>query len=311
MKPVPDLRAVLHLRRIIATFKPDILHAHSSKAGAIARLARLSSWRAPPVLYSPHALSIDLGRRYLAIERVLAHATRTFVAVSESEREDIIRFGLASRSNVRVIPPTIDISRFAPRDRSSARRELGLGGNHIIAAIGRFVPQKDPLGFLRLLERVRRTRPDVSGLLIGDGELSGAVLAEMRRAGLEGALAMPGWVADVRPYVAAADVIVSTARFESFGYATAEALAMAIPVVATRVTGTVDVLGRKSEWMFPYGDWEAGAILAGRLLDDPELRARSGYAGRERVSAQFERLLMTKSLERLYGEIMPVAHRTQ
>jgi L-malate glycosyltransferase len=119
---------------------------------------------------------------------------------------------------------------------------------------------------------------------------------------LQSALGITGWLDDVRPYLAASDLVVSTAAYESFGYATAEALAMDRPVVASAITGTVDVVTTDvGDQLYSYRDVDAAASLAARLLADAEYAAGIAARGRERVVTTFSPEKMRSGLAGAYA----------
>jgi glycosyltransferase involved in cell wall biosynthesis len=302
VKPRIDALAVIALRRVIRQFRPDVLHCHSSKAGAIGRLARLFSGLRPRVLYAPHALARPLNGAYMTAERILAPLADAFVAVSESERAEIVTTGLATAERVLVVSPVIDIERLIPRDRDMARRELGLGEDPLLVAVGRMTAQKDPVTFVRALAAVRARVPRVRGLWVGDGELRWDTEATAAEQGVSAHFNITGWQVDVRPYLAAADLVCSTSRYESFGYATAEALAMERPVIATRVTGTIDVVGRNAEaLLFVPTDSAGAADRAVPLLRDRDRAKTIAREGREDVLNRFSTARMAAALEEVYG----------
>jgi glycosyltransferase involved in cell wall biosynthesis len=166
--------------------------------------------------------------------------------------------------------------------------ELGLGKGPLMIAIGRLTHQKDPISFVEIAAAVRRRVPSVRAVWVGDGELRGAVEERIAALNLQDAISITGWLEDVRPYIAAADLFVSTSRYESFGYVTAEALAMERPVVASKITGTVDVVKHDVEHqLFTPFDVDAATKRAAFLLSDPLLAAAIARRGRAFVNAEF------------------------
>ncbi len=301
---VDDLRGIVRLRNAIACLRPDIVHAHSSKAGAIARLAAASLPKRSFVIYSPHALAFRLNPTYLAIERMLAPLTDRFAAVSEGERDEIVSCGLAEPSRVSVVTPFIDSVYYEPRCRDAARQSLNLGEYPLLVAVGRMTDQKDPLAFLSVVKRVRACAPDTRAIWVGDGELRGEVEREIEHQGLRSVVQIAGWQPDVRPYVAAADVLVSVARYESFGYTVAEALAMERPVVASAVTGTTNILtGPLRLLLFPKDDHQAAADRIVSLFRYPARAASLACAGRKMVEERYSSAAMGEALEQLYASV--------
>ncbi len=302
VNPLRDLRSTAVIRRAIADFAPTIVHAHSAKGGALARLAtRTLGAKAPPVVYSPHALPSRLGPAYMLAERVLAGSTKRFIAVSDSERTEIIGEGVCEPDRVDVVYPRIDAEYFAPRDKADARRALALGSSPIVVGIGRLAPQKDPLRFVETIAKVRAGRPEVSGIWVGDGELREAVEAAARRHGLGAGFHVTGWTADIRPYIAACDVLLSTSRYESFGYVIPETLAMGRPVVAARVMGVVDVLNvGHADMLFEPDATDQAALLLERIIDSEALQSELAAVGRRSVVERFSTHAMAAALVTSY-----------
>jgi len=306
VRPVNDLQNMLKLRRIIRDLRPDIVHCHSSKAGAIGRLATLALRRPPRLIYSPHAVAANLGTHYLLIERGLSRLTDRFAAVSESERQEIADYGIASYERTDVVYPVIDTAHFSPEDPLAARRALGFRATApLILGIGRLTAQKDPLAFVQVIERLRAVMPDVTAVWVGDGELRVPMEDMIHVKGLEETIRIAGWQEDVRPYLAACDVLVSTSQFESFGYMVAEALAMERPVVATAVTGTRDIMSKDlTALLYEPGDHGRAAQLVSELLSD-SFRARAlGAVGRRLMVDEFSLLRMTNALYACYRNIL-------
>jgi glycosyltransferase involved in cell wall biosynthesis len=300
-----DARAVAQVRRVISDFRPHVLHVHSAKGGAIGRLAMLLRGSgAPRVVYSPHALPSRLDSSYMAMaaERVLAALTKRFIAVSDSEGQEIVAEGLATHDRIDVVYPRIDTAHFSPRDRDAARLELDLPPDvPIVMGIGRLAAQKDPLSFVTAIARLRAHCPAAIGVWVGDGELRSQVEAKAADLRLGSALRIVGWITDIRPYIAAADAILSTSRYESFGYVIPEAFAMKRPVVASRVTGTVDVFYPAAQTLLYEPDRLDDAVSSlKRLIDDRGFSEDLSALGRLSVINRFSKAAMLASLSQSY-----------
>lgn len=302
-----DLRAWLQLRRAATDFQPDIIHCHSSKAGALGRTCMLFTKNRPVRVYSPHALSASLGKIYLRIEELLAPSTRLFIAVSETERNQILEYALAAAQNIDVVYPSIDSAWFCPAPQRLARSKIGFGPGPVVLAIGRLTAQKDPAAFVEIVKRIYAQRPDLQAVWVGSGEDESDFTRRIIAAGLEHVIQLVPWQHDVRQYIAAADVFLTTSRFESFGYVTAEALAMGRPVVATDVVGTRDIMFNKfREWLYPPEHPEIAAALVLKLLRNPWLADATGAAGRSEVQERFSIERMSTDLAKVYHN--PVLH---
>jgi glycosyltransferase involved in cell wall biosynthesis len=296
VNPRADIRGVRELRELLAILRPDIVHSHSAKAGAVGRLAALSlAGRRPALVHAPHALPVGLGNVYQVAEWFLGHAcTDVVTAMCESERRQIVQAGVC-KAPVLIVRPLVDSEFFRPRDRARERHALGLPlGKPLAVGIGRLVDQKDPLTFVRAVADARSEVEDITAIWVGDGELREATEALAAELGLADRFSVTGWVPDVRAYIGACDVVMLPSRYESFGYVTAEALSMGRAVVGTTVPGTVDLIdGPAFGDLLPVGDAEAlGRALAHRVvrpeLTDPVvLRSRIQRShGPDRVSAE-------------------------
>jgi glycosyltransferase involved in cell wall biosynthesis len=304
-----DLHAVRHIRRAIVDYQPDIVHCHSSKAGALGRVANCSvQGRRARALYSPHALALKLGRHYRIIEWLLGHAlTDDIVAVSDSEREEIENSRVVRADRIHVVPPAIDGNVFCPQDKREARLRVGLRPDGpVVLGIGRLTYQKDPESFVRIVASVRRDLPELRAVWVGEGELRGPVEKLIRELGLDDVVWLAGWQSDVRPFLGSADVVLNSSRYESLGVATAEGLAMGLPFVATRVTGFVDLIQEGSTGLlFPVGDMAAAHRALVYLLNHPTEGRAMGMAGREFVTRLFSRDRMHENLTRVYDTMSP------
>jgi glycosyltransferase involved in cell wall biosynthesis len=296
-----DLTSLKQLRCAVKHFAPDLVHCHSSKAGALGRAAVVMQPKAPARVYSPHALAAHLGRKYLSIEKMLSRHTDRFIAVSESERKEIVGFSLAEEQSVSVVYPTVDCEYFSPSPREDARHFLGLGPGPLIISIGRLTAQKNPASFIEIVQRVHERRPGTRAIWVGSGTGEVDFPAMVKAACMEGIIRVADWQHDVRKYIAAADVLLSPSKFESFGYVAAEALSMNRPVVASDITGTRDIMrGALQEWLYPAGQPERAADLVIRLMKFPEQAASVANLGRSEIKRRFSKEQMRDTLVEAY-----------
>lgn len=307
-----DLRCLVQIRRIVKEFRPDVVNCHSSKAGALGRLAVNSLAKRPAVVFTPNAMALHLGGSFRIIEWILGHGlTDLLIAVGESEEQEIIQSRVVLPDHVFKVPPFIDTEWFSPIDRSLARCQLGLDtAVPLVVGIGRLSEQKDPLTFAAIVAEARRSIPELTALWVGGGELHETLEATVTRLHLEEALTVTGWRDDVRPYLASANVVLMTSLYEGLPHAMAETLAMAKPMVATRVTGTVDLVanGRFGR-LFEPGDVAGGAAELVTLLRSPEEGEKMGLAGRAHVEETFGKPQMTANLLDAYALALQRAGR--
>jgi len=305
--PVRDLKALVALRRAIREFRPGIVHTHSSKAGVLGRLAaRLE--RVPVVVHTVHGfgftpLQSAIKRKlFFTAEKIAARWTDHFVAVSRRNLERGVELGLWAEDEASVIRAGIDLRRIRQAaDGSRSRERLGIpSGVPVITQIGNFKPQKAPLDFVRAAAEVAGKVPAARFVMVGDGPLRAAAGTVAGELGIADRVCFPGWWDDVPDLLAATTVSVLSSRHEGLPCSVVESLAAGVPVVATAVDGTPEVIepGVNGELVKP-GDWRALAeAVTGILVDDGRRRAMSQAAADGLDS--FDRDVMVRQLEELY-----------
>jgi glycosyltransferase involved in cell wall biosynthesis len=283
------------LARIVHGRRPDLVHLHSSKAGLAGRLALRGR---PPTVFQPHAWSffaLDGAARRVAVawERFAARWTSAVVCVSEAEREVGVRAGI--RANWRVIPNGVDLDAFgvvSDEERLAARNELDLDPRPVIVCIGRLSRQKGQDVLLDAWPRLRR-EAGAQLVLVGGGPEE----ERLRRRAEDVRFAGP--TADVRRWLAAADLVVAPSRWEALSYVVLEAVASGRPVVATDVPGMRELLGEGGTIVPPEDSSALGAAIVERLGAgfDPK-------AGRAAVETRHDLRRATSAMADLYDELL-------
>ncbi|MEN8163394.1 MAG: glycosyltransferase family 4 protein [Acidobacteriota bacterium] len=304
--PRMDLRALRDLRRAIRAFGPDIVHTHSSKAGILGRTAAHLE-KTPVVVHSIHGwgftpLQSPAKRRLLvAAERWVAPWTDHFIAVSQANVDQGKDLGLLG-DNISLIRSGIDLSPFKDSpDPAPARRQLAIPeGAPVVTQIGNLKPQKAPLDFVRVAAIVASSCPEVHFVIAGDGPLREQVKDLADELGIADRFHLPGWWRDVPGLLGATDVALLTSRHEGLPRAVVEALAAGVPVVATAVDGTPEVVRDGVNGMLaPAGEIERLAAGVCTLLEDEDRRRVMGEAAGLGLEA-FDINLMVRRQEELY-----------
>jgi glycosyltransferase involved in cell wall biosynthesis len=289
------------------------LHTHTSKAGATGRVAALSAGSARPAArvhtFHGHVLSgyfeSRRERAFRLLERVLAHATDAIVAVSEEVRDDLVRFKVAPRDKITVIRYGFALDRrlaAAPSSRPAKRDEVGVGEDEfVIGWAGRLSAIKRPTD----LARVAALVPGSTLVLAGDGELRGELERVAGGLGIADRVRILGYVEDMGAWYGAFDAFLLTSANEGTPVVAIEALAAGLPVVATDAGGTRTVIDEgETGLLAPPGDVERLAASLRTLQADPELRARLGALGAERMRERFSTERMVDDTDALYRRIL-------
>jgi glycosyltransferase involved in cell wall biosynthesis len=293
--PLATLAYVAGAARLVASLRPrvDVIHAHQLLSPSSAALV-LSALTHTPILLNPHACgaigdvgvlsSTALGRMRLRATVLRADA---FVAISGPIGAELREAGVPPE-RILVVPNGVDVERFRPaaaEDRAALRRCLGLPNGPLVVYTGRLAPEKGVDLLVAAWPRVLAGVPSARLWMLGEGAERSRLVEAARRAGVAEAIVLPGPVADVSPFLRAADAAVLPSRTEGMPVALLEAMACAVPVVATAVGGSAEVLrdgvtGR----LVPPERPDALADALVEALGDPEAHARARAARAEVVA---------------------------
>jgi glycosyltransferase involved in cell wall biosynthesis len=290
----------------VRDFRPDVIHAHNARVTAIAAAAaRLAApRRPPPVLATFHGV-VPAERRRAAL---CLRPARRVACVSQDLADALVANGV-DRRRLAVVANAVDLSGpLTSKRRSAIDRELGLDGAPVVSAVGRLVPQKAHERFLEAAALVRAVQPGTRFLVIGDGPLRSTLEEKAAQFGLGRAATFTGTRRDARDIIARSEVVVFTSRWEGLSIAALEALAAAVPVVATNVHGMQELLGGGAGLLVePSAASVASAIC--ELLDDGARRAEMGERGRELVAQRYSPELMVERYLDLYGGLLRTTGR--
>jgi glycosyltransferase involved in cell wall biosynthesis len=304
--PPADLLALARVVRLIAELRPDVVHAHSSKAGAVARCARLVRPRTP-VLYTPHGYAFAgyFSRKsergvYREIERGLATLTTRVVCVCEAEARLARKIGPADR--VRVVHNGIELVPDGAVDGRIA--ELARQGP-VLCALTQLRPGKGLETLIQSLPDVLDRHPRLQVAIGGEGPDRERLHAAARAAGVAAAVHFLGPTADPASILRGADVFVHPSWAEAFPYVVLEAMSMGLPVLASDVGGISEALvDGESGLLVPSGDDRALRDALLHMLGDTAVRSRMGAAAKRRVQARFTRTAMIDRLVAVYDEVL-------
>lgn len=300
INPLRDLRALQELRTALKMFRPDLVSAHSSKAGVLGRLA---AWTLGiPVVFTAHGWAFTPGVRlrdamvYTWIERVAAPLASQIITVSEFDRQLALARGVASSRKVVTIHngmPDVSPMLRADPSRSPVR----------MAMVARFEPQKDHTCLLHALGGLTHQPWRLD--LIGEGPLLPDIEALSRQLGLADRIRFWGQRMDVDALLAEAQVALLITNWEGFPRAILEAMRAGLPVVASAVGGIAEsVLDGETGFTVARGDVEGLRQRLKHLLGDPRLRARMGREGRELYEQHFTLNHTVERTLEVYQEIV-------
>ncbi|MFD9318192.1 glycosyltransferase [Streptomyces sp. NPDC060053] len=310
--PGPSLPGeVRRLVRLLDEVRPDLVHAHSAKAGLAGRLAVRGRI---PTVFQPHAWSFEAvggvtATLALTWERFGARWADRLVCVSEAERTTGLRARIGGR--VSVIPNGIDPERFHPASVDTVRASL-LPDLHpatpLVVCVGRLCRQKAQDVLLTAWTDIARKVPGARLVLVGDGPDG-----DRLRSRAPESVLFAGAVADAVPWYQAADLVVLPSRWEGMALAPLEALACGRPVVVTDVDGAREALpaALAPRCLVPAENPAALAGAVAGLLLDPLLRESLGHQGRRHVLTTHDVRRTAEAVAGVYRELLTTTHRAR
>jgi glycosyltransferase involved in cell wall biosynthesis len=313
IRPLRDLATFFRLLALMWRERPDVVHTHTAKAGALGRVAAWLS-RVPVVVHTFHGSVFEgyFGRRasrwVVATERLLARGTDAVIAVSPTVARDLAARAVAPEKKIHVIRLGLELEPFGEleRYRGQLRAELGLPrSTRLIGSVGRLVPIKDIPTLLRAVPILSGLIPDVLLLLVGDGPDRFNLEQDARQLGIESHVRFLGFRHDLARIYADLDVAVNCSVNEGTPVALIEAMASGVPVVGTRVGGTPDLLedGRLGRLVAPR-DPRALAESLASVLSHPEPARKSALEARRRVQEIFRSDRLLGELDQLYQRLL-------
>ena len=316
-----DVIAFWTLLKLLFRERPDIVHTHTAKAGALGRcagfvfnLTRTSRRARCAIVHTFHGHVLHgyfgpLGTRMVQLtERILARITDKIIAISERQRDEIAAILRLPDHKITVVPLGLDLEHLLAIETPdrSLRSSLGWSEDHLVVGyVGRLVPIKDVPMLLAAFAELARDNPAARLLIVGDGEQREKLEEAARAQRVTPLVHFAGWQHDLPRVYGAMDVVALTSRNEGTPVAIIEAMAAARPVVATSVGGVPDVVRQgESGLLVAPEDSVAFAAALARLAEDPLLRRHMGQQGREQVSRRFGSARLVSEVAALYEGLL-------
>lgn len=326
ISPYNDWTAYNRLKKLIKEFKPDIVHTHAAKSGALGRLAAKHA-NVPVIVHTFHGhifhsyFNSVKTNFFIRTERYLAGLSDAIVAISEVQRKELSDdFKIASVDKFKVIPLGLDLDNFIinqEEKRNKFRTEFGLDDDVVaIGIIGRLVPIKNHSLFLKALKYVLdNTTKRIKAFIIGDGESRVTIEQMANDLGIKYTkqtdethphpLIFTSWRTDVDNICAGLDIIALTSLNEGTPVSLIEAQAAGKPIVSTRVGGIADVvLENKTALLSEITDEKTFSNNLLQLVNDASLRKKFSNAGKDHVISKFSYHRLVNDMSSLYHDLL-------
>lgn len=325
INPFEDFRAYLKIKSIIRSFKPDIVHTHAAKAGALGRIAA-HHCRVPVIVHTFHGHVFHSyfnplkSKFFIRVERYLAGISTAIVAISSLQKKELSEtFKICPAEKITVIPLGFDLEKFQTdyeSKRKFFRKKYNLDDETVaVGIVGRLVPVKNHPLFLRSLKNVLgKTTRKIKAFVIGDGQerdklfqlaVQLGIAFDAHGAANNNPLVFTSWLTDIDEVMAGLDVVVLTSFNEGTPVSLIEAQAANKAVVATSVGGIEDaVIPGTTALLSPSDDVEKLTENLLRLIQDDMLRKRMGQEGFQFVSRRFNYKRLAEDMTALYDKLL-------
>ncbi len=321
-----DLLAFIEIRRIMKSYKPDIVHTHASKSGALGRLAAISL-KIPVIIHTfhGHVFHSYFGKLktyfYILVERYLAKKSNAIIAISNLQKKELsMEFNICPSNKIHVVPLGFELEQFqqnVKENRTEFRNEFAIDKNEIlIGIIGRLTKIKNHRFFLNSMKSLLdSTNRPIKAFIIGDGEEKDDLINYSKELGLsvstkeninKNALVhFTSWRSDMCSVYAGLDIVTLSSLNEGTPVTLIEAQAANKPVISTDVGGVRDVVKDGITGMLSRsGDTEHFTKNLLTLIEDSNLREAMGSSGYTNVSINFSYQRLINDVSSLYNHTL-------
>jgi glycosyltransferase involved in cell wall biosynthesis len=315
INPLMDMRALLKIRGILRDLKTSdsaiIVHTHSSKAGILGRWAARFAG-ADIIIHTVHGFGFHdqqpspVRKFIILLEKVTAMITDKLIAVSKANIKKGVGVGIFPPKKAVLIRSGIELEQFTGVrvNKAQKKEELGTALKFPLATmIGCLKPQKAPLDYVEIAYLVLQVK-DAYFILVGDGILREKVEKRVDELGLRKRFKLLGWRRDIAEILAVTDIFVLPSLWEGLPRVLPQAMAMGIPIVATKVDGTPEaVTDGVNGFLVEPQDTRGMAEKIIYLFDHPEEARDLGERGRDKVE-EFDIWRMVREQEKLYRRLL-------
>lgn len=306
-----DIKAMLNVRKLIRTYHPDVVYAHSSKAGVIARLANIGL--SSICIYNPHGWAFNMQcssvkqHLYAAAERIAAFFCEAIICISNAEVESALKKHICKSSKLRLIVNGIDLNKLDDEKRPKLTRKMfGFPETaYVVGMVGRLTAQKAPDVFVDAAKLIRQRIPNASFILVGGGDDEATIRQRVIENGLEKVLCITGWVDNPSDYMEVFDVAMLLSRWEGFGLVLPEYMLAGKPIIATNVDAIPEIItDHENGILIEVDNATAVCDAVMELYKNKELCQRMVNQARKTVKERYDIRRVAKEHEQLIMELL-------
>jgi len=304
-----DFAGTVRLYRLMRRLRPTIVHTHLTVDGFHGRVAALAAGVPIRVVTQQNAFGggqfLPHWQRWSNI--LLVRATQQFIAVSAGAATYLRQAEKVPPEKIVVLPNAVEpVSKVAASEIARFRRELSVPESApLIGVVARLTPQKGISYLLEALASLPSLSVPPHGVIVGDGVLRAELEARRDRLGLAGRVHFLGHRRDIALILGALDLFVLPSLYEGLSLALLEAMSAGVPVVATAVSGSEEIIvDGENGFLVPAADSAALAKRMYWVLTHPDVRAQVAGRGRETVRRRFTIDAIAGQYEAVYTRLL-------
>lgn len=308
---IHDVKSVFQIRKLIKEYQPDIVYAHSSKAGAVGRLADIGLKN--KCIYNPHgwAFNMRCSKRkrllYTFIEKIAAHFCDKIVCISDAEKQSALDIKICQENKLQIIYNGIDIDDYEKSIHGKIKRcDIGIPEDaFVIGMVGRICKQKAPDVFIQAAGMIKKELPNAYFILVGDGDMTNSVIKYAQENDLSDSLYITGWVDNPMDYIEIFDIACLLSRWEGFGLVIPEYMLSQKPIIACNVDAIPNIIvDGKSGILVEVDDYAEVYENVMRLYRNPKLRISLINSAYKKVVNDFNARRVSLQTENLIKSMM-------
>ncbi|NFH70314.1 glycosyltransferase family 4 protein [Clostridium botulinum] len=305
-----DTISIIQLYKVIKKYDPDLIYVHSSKAGALGRIA--NSIIKKPIIYNPHgwAFNMNVSNKkkfiYKTVEKVLAKKCDKIIAISDQEKRSAIEKNICNKEKIEVIFNGIDIEEYKNNivDKHDIRKKMNIPSDSIvIGMVGRISKQKSPDTFIKAAAKIKQKIPNAFFVIVGDGDERKEIEKLILELVLKDSVLITGWVKNTYRYIQAFDIAMLLSRWEGFGLAIAEYMICGVPVIATNVDAIPNLITNNNNGILVEKDNIEQIVnstlkllknktFQNNLIENSKIKVRENFDVK-RVAVEHEKIINT------------------
>ena len=301
LNPYQDYLAFTEIKNVLKISKPNLLHAHSSKAGILGRLA--AKTLGIDSVFTAHGWVFAEGSAWyskmlgISLEKAVATITKKIITVSDADMSLALTYRITKKEKLVSIHNGIG-------DLLLPHVSRDLNEKVCIICVARLSRQKNIECLLSAVHKLKNDAP-FSLKIVGDGPKRSVLERKTKKMGLENIISFSGAVNNIPAMLHKADIFVLSSNWEGLPISIIEAMRAGLPVVATDVGGVSELVENKiTGFLSPRGDSRALAQNLKQLLRDSRLRVQMGFAGRQHYLKSFTTEIMLKSTLDVYRQVL-------